>query len=363
MTSPLARTLRRIRRTLSPLGLYLRGIYRRFREDDVFLWAGAIAFKALVTFIPLLTVITGMGGLILRRELTFARVTAFLESFLPTYQNAQVIEWIRQLAVAASTVTIIGAVGLFLTAVTFFSTTRAVIGNVFKRESRSRPVWRAYLFDARMAVQISFFFLLSLGLTVVVRSVTPAGLELLRALSIDLSGVAVWGQRLIQSLGWTIPLVVTTAMFFQLFYFIPIPKPSWRSAGLGAGVAGVLWELAKLGFAGLAAQLGYAERFRGVSEELELAALLFGLVLALVLWVYYSALVLIVGAEVGAIYEERHRGSPRVPGPEEGPGDGETSSSRADREGASDQSSPSEPGSRSDASAEPSSSKEQLSHS
>lgn len=336
MTPSLPRTLERIRRGLSPLGIYLRGVYNRFREDDVFLWAGAIAFKALVTFIPVLVLITGMGGLILRRRLTFARVTAFIESFLPAYQTGQVVESIRQLALAASTVTIIGAVGLFVTAVTFFSTTRAVIGNIFKRESRSRPLWRAYLFDARMAVQISFFFLLSLGLTVALRAITPAGLEVLQQIAIDTSWAEYGWQKVIQSGGWLLPLVVTTAMFFQLFYFIPIPRPSWRSASLGAGVAGILWEIAKVGFAALAAQIGYAERYSAAEEGIGSAALFFGLMIALLLWVYYSAIVLIVGAEVGAIYEERHRGSLRVePG---APGNAEAAPPRDEGTHSSDES-------------------------
>lgn len=278
----------------------------------MFVWAGAIAFKALITFVPLTVLVTGMGGLVLRQELTFARVTAFLESFLPAYQSAEVVETISQLASAGSTVTIVGAVALFVTAITFFSTTRVVVGNVFKRESRSRPLWRAKLFDARMAVQISFFFLLSLGLTVALRALTQDGGALLASLSIDLTWLAYGWQQVVRSLGWLIPLVVTTAMFFQLFYFIPIPRPSWKSAGVGAMVAGILWEIAKLGFATLAARLDYAERFRSAAEGLGSAALLFGLLLALLVWVYYSAVVLIIGAEVGAIYEERNRGVPRA---------------------------------------------------
>lgn len=304
-----------VRRTASILGVYLKGIFGRFSSDTVFLWAGAIAFKVLVTFVPIIVLSAGLLGLILRQQSPFATVIEYIESFLPTYETEQAVQIIRALAEAGQTNAIIGGLGLLFSAITLFSTLRIVIAGVFKRDSDSRSVLHAKLFDLRMAVQVGLLFVLSVALTIILRAITPVGANILHAISIDALWLEQGWHQLIQSLGWVFPFVLTTVMFFQLYYFVPIPRPSVRSTILGSVVAGLLWELLKNGFTYAAGQIGYVDRFSGNVGQVGMA---FGLALALILWVYYSGVVLVIGAEVAAIHEERHLQSPRVPLPSTG---------------------------------------------
>jgi membrane protein len=310
MRDPYQVALNFARKSTSILGMYLTGIVKRFSSDTVFLWAGAIAFKVLVTFVPIVVLTAGLLGIVLRQQTPFATVTEYIQSFLPTYETEQAIQLIRALAEAGQTNAIIGALGLMLSAITLFSTLRIVVAGVFKRESHSRSIVRAKLFDLRMAVQVGLLFVLSIAITIFLRTLTSLGTDVLHMVSADWLWLEEGWQQLIESLGWVFPFVLTTVMFFQLYYFVPIPRPTLRSASLGAFVAGLLWELLKNGFTLAASQIGYVERFSGTVGQVGLA---FGLALALILWVYYSGVVLIIGAEVAAIHEERHLRSPRVP--------------------------------------------------
>jgi membrane protein len=71
---------------------------------------------------------------------------------------------------------------------------------------------------------------------------------------------------------------------------------------LGAAVPAVLFELAKNGFAVYAATIGNFERYDAGNEAL---SGVFGLILALVFWVYVSGLVLVIGAFVTRLQERR----------------------------------------------------------
>ena len=97
-------------------------------------------------------------------------------------------------------------------------------------------------------------------------------------------------------------------MFFQLYYFIPNPHPPRRSALIGTSVAAISWELAKSLFTFYATNIGTFERYRGAAAGSGIAALgdTFGIIIALVVWVYYSGIVLIAGGIVVMVHERRH---------------------------------------------------------
>jgi membrane protein len=136
-----------------------------------------------------------------------------------------------------------------------------------------------------------------------------------------------------------VPFFLTTAMFFQLYYFVPIPHPRKRSALTGALTAGVLWEAAKQAFTYYATYVGHFDRY-GASSSLdavpgdgggvaatEVLGNTFGLIIAFVFWVYFSGIVLMLGAVVASLREHRHVARGRLPGdppgapPPDGPGE------------------------------------------
>ncbi len=90
----------------------------------------------------------------------------------------------------------------------------------------------------------------------------------------------------------------TFCLFFCLYKFIPNRRIQTRTALYAALAASVLWEMAKLGFRHYLFKVVDLGQFYGS----------FGLLFALVLWVYYSCIVFILGAEMGWILEKKGRG-------------------------------------------------------
>ncbi|QXD14516.1 YihY/virulence factor BrkB family protein [Rhodocaloribacter litoris] len=302
-----------VRLTPAPVRYYLGGLYRLLDDKDVFLWAQAIAFKVLVTLVPLVLLGTGILALMLRQdaplETAFEAISRLVRDFLPPPQSWQIITFLQQFLAVGGTLTFIGAVALFLSAMTLFSTVRTVLANVFREEWHDhRSILRGYLFDMRMVVQVGIFFILSLALTFGLQALNAAGADFLQQVGLDYVWLRTGWRRLFNALGLVLPFVLSTAVFFQLIYFNPKPHPPVRSALLGATVAALLWEVVKVAFAVYATKVG---RFGGVG----IAAGTFGLIIALVFWAYYSGLVFIIGALVTLLHEKRHRlgGRPEAP--------------------------------------------------
>jgi len=110
-------------------------------------------------------------------------------------------------------------------------------------------------------------------------------------------GAIVW-----QVLNFGISFAVVTALFALMFKKLPDVIIQWRDVWVGAAVTAGLFTLGKLG---LGVYLGSA----GVSSAYGAA----GSIVALVIWVYYSSQVVLVGAEFTEVYARRY-GSRITPG-------------------------------------------------
>src|SRR6202011_5700390 len=92
-----------------------------------------------------------------------------------------------------------------------------------------------------------------------------------------------------------VSLGIISLLFAVMFKYLPDAKIEWRDVRVGALVTAVLFVI---GQAAIAFYLGKA----GVASAYGAA----GSLLVLLLWVYYSSMILLFGAEFTRVYAERH---------------------------------------------------------
>lgn len=277
---------------------YGLGLYLELSSKDVFLWAQAIAFKVLVTIVPIVILATGVVGRILQGKDAFTAVSRFIRELLPGSQSQRLIDFLTQLQDASATIVGIGGIGLFLSALSLFVTLRIAVSNAFEQTwHEQRSLLRGYLFDARMVVQVGILFIMTVGLSVFI---PPFVNDVLLG---QLIGEEQWlrwiWERTVWLTGLLLPLLLTTAMFYQLYYLVPKPHPKRRNALVGAVLAAVLWETAKQAFTYYATYVGYGTGTEALGNT-------FGLIVAFVFWVYFSGIVLMLGGVVASLREHRH---------------------------------------------------------
>ncbi|HYE95779.1 MAG TPA: YihY/virulence factor BrkB family protein [Rubricoccaceae bacterium] len=288
---------------------YVWGLLRRLFSSPIFLWAQAIAFKVLVTLIPLTLLLTGIFGLVLRQPDPFGTVAGFFRSFLPPSQSEPVVGMLSELQRASGALTIVGAVALLVTIMTLFTTLRTVIVAAIGPTHRdNRTILQGYAFDIQMMLQAGLLFLLSFAVTVGAGVMGDRIIGWLTAHDYDAALVARGWALLLRLLGLVVPYALSLLMFAQLFFFVPRPRPPLRSAFVGAAFTAVLFEAAKNGFAYYMRYAAFYSRHEGDGGG-ALGGLSsgFGLVLALVFWVYLSGLTLVFGAIVTGLHEQRTR--------------------------------------------------------
>jgi len=97
------------------------------------------------------------------------------------------------------------------------------------------------------------------------------------------------------TIGRVIAFVFITALFYGLYKYLPYKKIRWQTALLAAFFSGVAFEIAKSIFATYVTSFRPGSIYTGTVAALVIA----------VLWVYYAAIVFVVGGEVAQVYELR----------------------------------------------------------
>jgi membrane protein len=297
---------------------YLRGLYRELSAKSVFLWAQAIAFKVLVTIVPIVILGTGVVGRILQGEDAFTAVERFIRGLLPPSQSNELVTFLEQVEAASGTIVGVGGGGLFLSAMSLFITLRIAVSNAFQQNwHEERSLLRGYVFDVRMVLQVGFLFLLTVGLSAVLPSFFNS--VILNDLGSEVRWLRWTWNNVLYTTGLLLPFLITTAMFFQLYYLVPQPHPRTRSALSGALIAGLLWEITKQAFTFYATYVGQFDQYTTGAEGLSALGNAFGLIIAFVFWVYFSSIVLMLGAVISSLHEHRHVTAGHLPGDEPPP--------------------------------------------
>ncbi len=283
----------------------LRAI-EKFLEIKGFFLAQAIAFKALITVIPITIFTLGAMGRFFQSQENVELVAGLIRELVPVYLDDFIL-FFNNFEDPDSSITLIGAIGTIVFASVLMNTLCVVISEVFAGDlHEERSFLSQYAFSVRMVLQVGGIFLLTIVLSAAIQTLNAAGLSFIIELGIDKVWVQSGWRRILNFLGIIVPFVLTAVMFFQLYYLIPKPHPPLKSALLGTATASIFWEAAKSLFTLYATNFAFFNRFRDdVVLGIDGFGDTIGLIIALMVWVYYSAIVLIVGSLVVMLDEKR----------------------------------------------------------
>lgn len=279
--------------TKSFLGHYIGGLYHRVDEHHIFLMASGLAFSLIVCVIPLVLIVFAVLGMILDEPAIRDRIKMFIDTAIPYREYAEVIEQIvfarvEEFVGYKRIAGVIGGFGLVLAATSLFSSMRTTLNKVYNVTS-SGSILIGKLRDLGMILIILIYFLLSIAILPAVRLLADFTYK-----SETISGIVDGLPE-----GLIFHLITFTLVFisFAIVYAaVPHQRPHIRMIIVSAVSAAVLWQVAQHLFGYYVSHFVTLKRIYGA----------YALFLAVGFWIYYSAIVFIVGAEIGRLFKERN---------------------------------------------------------
>lgn len=277
----------------TPLGIpaagwrqVVRRAWRETKADGVPLLAAGVAFYCFLALFPALIAAISVYGLLADPQQVEEQIRGLSEA-LPQESATLIAEQMREISRASD-----GALGLGLVVSVLGAlfTASGGVANLIKAinlaydEKETRNVLRLRGLALLLTLGAIVFMVVAVGLV----AVLPAVLD-------DL-GLDEATQSVVGVLRWVGLLVFVAVALAVLYRYAPDrddPRLSWVT--LGAAVATVLWILGSVGFSLYVSNFGSYGRTYGALAG----------VVVLLLWLFLTALVVLLGAEINSESEEQ----------------------------------------------------------
>ncbi len=256
----------------------------KFFEDDAVTLAASVAFFTALSLSPLLVILIGAVGIFGDQILT--HLIDEITTLVGPTASATIEMVVRNVAerkTASGLTAVIGIVTLF-----FFAT------GVFVQLKKS--INRLWGIETKPGREIHGFFqkrLISLGMLLVIGFLLLASLAVSTVIDVTISREG-WLWYVVNH---GTSLIIYYLLFGLILRYLPDANVRWRDAAVGAAITAVLFDLGKF-------LIGRYLSSRGIGSAYGAA----GSLLILLLWTYYSSLIIFYGTEIAVLYTERFGG-------------------------------------------------------
>jgi membrane protein len=267
-----------------------------FIEDEALTRGAAIAFYTATSIAPILLIVIAIAGLVFGQEAAQNAITSQF-SDLMGHQTAEVLQSAIASAAGKSSgiiAKIVGVAVLIATASGVFGEMQAALNAIWKATPQTTTV--SQLIRARA---VSLGLVAALGFLLIVSLVISAGLT---AFGDYLDTVLPMGKLILPVLNFIVSVLLLAILFGAIYKVLPDRSLQWTDVVTGALITSVLFNVGKsliawhIGSSAVASSYGAA-----------------GGLIVLLLWVYYSAQIFLLGAEFTKIYANRHGSKQRKP--------------------------------------------------
>jgi membrane protein len=257
-------------------------------DDRAASMGAALAYYTAFSIAPLLIIAIAIVGLVFGRDAAQDALVVQLQDLLGEAGGSAVDEMLRSASDFGTGIvaTVIGVIALLLGATTAFVELQDDLDRIWKAEPRVGSgivnLIRSRLLSFGMVLGVGFLLTVSLVLSA---AIAAAG-------KYFLSGTE---EVLTQALAFIVSFLVITLLFAMVYKVLPNVHVAWEDVWVGAAITSLLFSIGKfliglyIGKSSVASSFGAAGPF-----------------VVLMLWIYYSTQIFLLGAEFTHVFAQWH---------------------------------------------------------
>lgn len=268
----------------------LKETFQEWSEDKAARLAAALSYYTIFSLAPLLIIAIAVAGFFLGRSDVQSQILSEVQTMLGQ-EGRKFVQGLIQDASrpgASMIATIIGLVTLFVGASGVYGQLQDALNTIWEVE----PAPGAGILANLRKRFLSFTMVLGSGFILLVSLVISAGLT---AVSNYFSNLLPGTDFLWQVLNQVTSFLVITLLFAMVFKVLPDVEIAWGDVWIGAAVTSLLFTIGKYVIGWYLGTSSPSSTYGGA-----------GSLVALILWIYYSAQILFFGAEFTQVYARRY---------------------------------------------------------
>ena len=278
-----------IRKTASRAWNYLHKLISKFSEDNCFLLAGGVAYFTIFSLVPILLVILAVFSYFIGQEAVKAEIFDLVRLYMGEASATEVIRLIDRAHQPVSSImtAVLGLVTLMFTSSTLFINLKNSLNIVWDVKGKVEGGALKTIKDRGIA----FLMVLVVGLLLILSIFLETAAAVFINFFADYVPLAwILGLGLVENL---VLFLVLFLLFGSIYKFLPDAEIQWRDVRFGALVTTLLFLVGRQGISLYITRSDMTAIFGPASA-----------MVAILLWVYYSALIFFLGAEITQLHSK-----------------------------------------------------------
>jgi len=272
---------------------YLKQVFSEFVEDDVLKYSASLAYYTIFSIAPVIIVIISVCGVLFGKEAIQNQLYGQINELVGSSAATQIQATIKNIHLTGSNIfaTTVGIIVLLIGATGIFGEVQDSLNKIWGLRLKKRKIWWKLILNRLL----SFSLIICLGFVMMVSLLLNA---LVSAFGNFLARYFTeFSVIFIQITDNVLTFVITTFLFSLMFKVLPDAKIKWKDVFIGGFITAVFFTLGKLA-------IGYYLGSSNIATIYGAA----GSVMIVMVWVYYSSIILYLGAEFTKVYAKLYGG-------------------------------------------------------
>lgn len=272
---------------------FFKNLIVSYNNDKVSSLSAALSYYMIFAIAPILLICIALAGLALGTDAAHGRILAQISGLVGHDSALQIQAMVENLnkPKTALMARLIGVAVLFFATSGIFSEIQTGLNTIWGVKSSPERSWMSLIknrfLSFTMVLAVALLLLMSLLLSAVFTAILPYISYISHYFGVDMYVKLMFSEVLL--------FIVVTLMFALLFKALPDVQIKWREVATGALITGVMFTLGKV-------LLGVYFRRVPVASAYGAA----GTLIVVLIWVYYSAQIFFIGAEITKVLATRH---------------------------------------------------------
>ena len=263
--------------------------FNNFSDDNGLKLSASLAYYTVFSIAPLLILIIALAGLFLGQDAATQKLYPQIQHYVGSDAAKQIQGMLKNLQLSGKTGTavVIGVITLLLGASSIFIEIQDSLNRIWRVKAKPKRGWVKLLqnrfLSFSLIISLGFLLLVSLAVNLLIAALQNQITHFLPSVT----------GRIIQVINLGITLTVISVLFGIIFKFLPDVKIKWKDVRSGAIFTAILFILGQYV---ISLYITYTAKSSAYGAA--------GSLIVILVWIYYTAAILYIGAEFTQVYAE-----------------------------------------------------------
>lgn len=272
---------------------YLKQVFKEFSADDILKYSASLAYYTVFSIAPLLVIVITLSGLFFGKEAVQGQVYEQLNQLIGSVAAMQVQDTIKNIHLIGNNffASMVSIVILLVGATSIFGEVQDSLNKIWGLRVKTKKVWWKLILNRLLSFSLIISIGFILAVSLILNAVVAAFGKFIGKY------IANYSMYVIEVTEAILSFVVAAFLFSLMFKILPDAKIKWKDVLLGGFVTAIFFTIGKVA-------IGF---YLGQSNLTSLYGAA-GSVIILMVWVYYSSIILYLGAEFTKVHAKLYGG-------------------------------------------------------